>query len=387
MAGELGIPGLTGADEIGRGGTGVVYLSRHDVSGRAVAVKILDQIVLDDEGASRFRHDFVTIADATDDESVVTVLAVGVLPIGHPYLVLEYVSGESLGTILATGKLETSAAIHVLLDTCAAVDRIHAAGMVHGDITSNNVLLTAEGRARLSGFGIVEYFTGGSNSVALTISPVHAAPEVLAGKKRTPASDVWALGSVLLDAVSRTAPFGPRSAPNAELVARALDGRAPDYSAAPTSLHAVLGASLLRDPAMRCSAAKMTASLRAILEAPQAVAAPLQSEPPIAISTTVSRKYRPIPKGRGIFSDSPPPPIRRRVLGAAAAIVLVIGIFVTAVATRPTESDVDPRCGFVYDDVNGSHSSYSRFLAASGHHRRGRTDNDDPKRRNDNVRS
>ena len=207
MAAEPGIPGLTILKEIGRGGTGTVYRARHDASSRDVAVKVLDQIVLDDEEATAFKQNFARLAEFTDDPTIVTVLGLGVLPNGHPYLVLEYVDGGSLGAITATGTLDPEVAAAVMAEVGAAVDRLHQRGVVHGDITPDNVLLTKSGEPRLSGFGIAQHFALGPHSAALGVSPVHGAPEVLGGRHRSEAADVWALGSVLLEAVSRMAPL------------------------------------------------------------------------------------------------------------------------------------------------------------------------------------
>jgi serine/threonine protein kinase len=341
MANELGIPGLAGMKEIGRGGTGVVYRCQHVASRREVAVNVLDQIVLDDEEAATFKHDFAALADATDDPLLVTILAIGVLPSGNPYLVVDYVDGGSLAAITSTGTLDPDVAASILAEVCGAVERLHQRGMVHGDITPSNVLLTADGEPRLSGFGIAQYFSAGRHSAALSVSPVHGAPEVLAGRDRGAGSDVWALASVLMDTVCRSSPFGFGGAPGAELVAAALRGDEADYSSAPYGLRPILGAALVLDPSLRCSAGQLASSLRTVAGPRLDTTAGVLVEPSIAISTTPRGRIRVIPRNEGIFANSAPPPARRRVLGAVAALVIVFGLFVAAVATGPTEDPID----------------------------------------------
>ena len=341
MADELGIPGLSGARAIGRGSTGVVYRCRHVASRREVAVKVLDQIVLDDEEAAAFKTGFAALADATDDPLIVTILALGVLPAGHPYLVLDYIDGGSIAAITSTGTIDPDVAAAILAEVCAAVERLHQRGFVHGDITPSKVLLTSDGEPRLSGFGIAQYFSVGPHSAALSVSPVHGAPEVLGGHARAAGSDVWALASVLMDTVCRSSPFGFGGAPGAELVAAALRGDEADFTPAPVVLHPILGAALVRDPSLRCSAGQIASSLRTIAGPRLNVAAATLVEPSIAISTTPQGGVRPIPKNEGIFAKSAPPPARRRVLGAVAALVIVFGLFVAAVATRPAEDPID----------------------------------------------
>jgi len=347
MAGELDIPGLSSAQVVDRGGSGVVYRARHDAGGRDVAVKVLDQIVLDDAAASSFEEGFVVMADVTDDVSVVTVLAVGVLSVGYPYLVLDFIDGGSLASITHAGVLEPAVAAAVMTDVCAAVDRIHGAGFIHGDVTPHNVLLTSAGEVRLSGFGLAQHFGDGPHSAALSVSPAHAAPEVLVGHTRTPASDVWALASTLLEISTRTSPFGPLDTAGAELVSRSLGITEPDFSMAPVALQPVFAAALVRDPAGRCSAAHMARLLGSVAAAgvpfePVPEAEPVVvGVPSIAISTTPSGDNQPIPKSAGIFSDAQAPPGRRRVLGVVAALVIVFGLFVVAVSTRESERNID----------------------------------------------
>lgn len=177
--------------ELGRGGMGVVWLGRHELLGRDVAVKFMLQAVeADDPGFLMF------LAGA---RAASAVRHLGLTQIHHadviervPYLVMEYVDGFSAADLLDRfGLLSLEASLAIMRQVCDSVAELHDRSIVHRDIKPSNVLLDADGRAYVTDFGLTCLRPQGESRVAGT--PAYMAPEMLLGQI-SPRSDVYALG-------------------------------------------------------------------------------------------------------------------------------------------------------------------------------------------------
>jgi len=179
---------------LGQGGLADVYRADDERLGRPVAVKIArvgeDPVAVRERFAREAR-----IAARLSSPHIVAVYDAGEAD-GRPFLVMEYVAGPSLAEHLAQhGPLALGRAVVLVCDVLQALARAHALGVVHGDVTPANILLTPAGRAKLADFGAAS----GSSAPAGDVwgTPGYIAPEVLAGGARTPAADIFAVGALL----------------------------------------------------------------------------------------------------------------------------------------------------------------------------------------------
>jgi serine/threonine-protein kinase len=197
--------------ELGRGAVGVVHRGRSP-DGRVVAIKTFDQALAGDETfRARLAHE-ARVAREIVDTHLVRILEAGEDD-GHPYLVLEYLSGGSLAERLAGGPLGLEEMLRVVAEVAAGLDALHRSGIVHRDVKPSNVMFREDGSAALTDFGLAK---GAAYTVLTRPGQVlgtldYLAPELVRGGEATPASDVYALGCVAFQCLSGRPPFGDRS--------------------------------------------------------------------------------------------------------------------------------------------------------------------------------
>jgi eukaryotic-like serine/threonine-protein kinase len=197
-------------DEIGTGGMSTVYLAFDETLERPVAVKVLDSDISRDPNAlERFRREARTVAQLSHPH-VVMVIDAGEDE-GHPYIVFEHVSGETLKDRIRRGALPVSEAVAYAIEIGRALDVAHERQLVHRDIKPQNVLIDEEGRAKVTDFGIARsleldarQLTAAGRVVGTTD---YVSPEQALGQDVTPQSDVYSLGIVLYEMLTGEVPF------------------------------------------------------------------------------------------------------------------------------------------------------------------------------------
>ncbi len=205
------VPGYEVLRELGRGGMGVVYLARQEGLNRHVALKmILHGAHAGAEGLARFRAEAQAIA-RLQHPNIVQVYAVGEQD-GLPFFALELCPGGSLAQRFAAGPLPAEAAAGLVSRLARAVHAAHQAGIVHRDLKPANVLLAIDGTPKVSDFGLAKQLGAAGDqtrSGAILGTPNYMAPEQAAGHNRavTPATDVYALGAILYEALAGRPPF------------------------------------------------------------------------------------------------------------------------------------------------------------------------------------
>jgi eukaryotic-like serine/threonine-protein kinase len=204
--------------ELGRGAMGVVYQARDPQIDRLVAVKTVSLWGQEPDEEKEFRMRFMHEAQAAGrlhHAGIVSIFDVGENPENHdPYIVLEYVAGESLNRILAREKkLPLARALQLAEEIAEALDYAHAQGVIHRDIKPGNILVTAEGHPKIADFGIAKlnlaHFTLPGKVLG---TPAYMAPEQLAGEGVDGRSDLFALGVILYAMVTGHSPFQGNSA-------------------------------------------------------------------------------------------------------------------------------------------------------------------------------
>lgn len=245
--------------ELGRGAMGVVYKARDPQIDRMVAVKTVSMWRQEQEEETEFRMRFLNEAQAAGrlhHAGIVSIFDVGENPENKdPYIVLEYVSGESLSRIMARErKLPLARALQLAEEIAEALDYAHAQGVVHRDIKPGNILVTEDGHAKIADFGIAKlnlaHFTLPGRVMG---TPAYMAPEQLSGEGVDGRSDLFSLGVILYAMVTGHSPFQGNSATTVCFKVANREPVAPSAFdlAVPPELDEVISRSMAKDPEQR----------------------------------------------------------------------------------------------------------------------------------------
>ncbi len=247
---------------LGSGASGSVWLARDESNGLDVALKIVpregkagDRAEREAEAAARLRHERCLRAYGFGSDA------------GHVYIAYEYVGGRTLREAMRAGELRDADAVEAASQILDGLAHAHQRGIVHRDVKPTNVLLAdAEGvSVRLLDFGLAQ-FDEADTLTAVGDVPgtlAYISPERLRGEEAEPASDVWAVGILLWEALAGRHPFWgvplPQMAGAIEAGAPLLQADRPDL---PKRLLAAVDRALDPDPARRPSAASLAEELR-----------------------------------------------------------------------------------------------------------------------------
>lgn len=194
-------------DTVGRGGMGDVFKAEHELLGRIEAIKVLSKRRATPEAVARFEREIRAQAQL-DHPNLVRVTNAG-RDGGAYYLVMEYVPGLDLRRLIRrTGPLPVEAAVHVAIEVARGLDHAHRLGLVHRDIKPGNVLLTPDGRVKLTDLGLAWRLNeprgaGGPYDRRMVGTSDYLAPELLRDPMRImPVSDIYALGCTLYYAIT-----------------------------------------------------------------------------------------------------------------------------------------------------------------------------------------
>tara|TARA_B100000029_G_scaffold434289_2_gene447560 strand:- start:381 stop:2273 length:1893 start_codon:yes stop_codon:yes gene_type:complete len=235
----------------------VVYLGEDRVLKRAVAIKVMLPALAEDRNARlRFQREAEAVAGLRHP-GILQVFDYAAPENEDPFIVMEYVDGLTLKRFLDRyGPIVPEAAARIVSDMARGLQAAHEAGIVHRDLKPENVMLARDGRILLMDFGIAHIMgvTKLTLTGALVGSPAHMAPEVIEGADIGPASDIFALGTVLYYTLTNgELPFQGRT-PH-EVMKRILEGDFPDVRHAEPlvgqELSAIIQNCMARNPADR----------------------------------------------------------------------------------------------------------------------------------------
>ena len=334
--------------ELGRGAMGVVYKARDPQIDRIVAVKTVSMWGQEREGETDFRMRFLNEAQAAGrlhHAGIVSIFDVGESPENKdPYIVLEYVSGESLNKVLAREKkLALPRALQVAEEIAEALDYAHTQGVVHRDIKPGNILLTEDGHAKIADFGIAKlnlaHFTLPGKVMG---TPAYMAPEQLSGEGVDRRSDLFSLGVILYAMVAGHSPFQGNSATT---VCFKVANREPVAASAfdlalPPELDQVISSAMAKDPGQRYQTgaefAEDIRQLQQVFEAGSTTSS-LRAVTSTVTKSTSTRTRRMSPGISGLHSAAEmnqaeelfrnafrKSPIQTLVMGAALFVLLLI---------------------------------------------------------------
>ena len=207
--------------ELGRGAMGIVYKARDPKINRVVAVKTISLAGQPPEEELEYRERFFREAEAAGRLShpgIVTIFDVGEEPETHaPYIVMEFVAGQSLDKVLLAhddNKLSPDAALQVTLELAEALDCAHGQGVVHRDLKPANILVTEDGHVKIADFGVAKLNLANQTSGGGRVfgTPAYMSPEQLGGQAVDGRSDLFSLGVVLYTVLTGYRPFQGNSA-------------------------------------------------------------------------------------------------------------------------------------------------------------------------------
>ncbi len=195
-------------DVLGRGGMGCVYLARHTELGRQIALKVLTHV--SEQRLQRFQREARAIAGLKHPH-LITLYEVGHWR-GLPFLAMEYVAGEELGTFMAR-EPSLKLKVGLLAQACFAVEEMHRQGIVHRDLKPGNILVQSEPfEVKVLDFGLALSTDGDEATLTKTGdvvgTPAYMSPEQAEGRSDLDArSDVYALGAILYELLTGRRPF------------------------------------------------------------------------------------------------------------------------------------------------------------------------------------
>jgi predicted Ser/Thr protein kinase len=199
--------------KLGSGGMSTVYLARDETLDRPVAIKMMHREISEQpDHLERFNQEARSVAKVSHP-NVVTVIDAGE-DAGRPYIVLEYVEGETLKQrIRREGPLDSRDATAIAIEIARGLAVAHARRLVHRDIKPQNVLIEPSGRAKLTDFGISRQLEqDGMTATGRVVGTTdYVSPEQALGKSVDPRSDIYSLGIVLFEMLTGNVPFEAES--------------------------------------------------------------------------------------------------------------------------------------------------------------------------------
>ncbi|HVK14212.1 MAG TPA: serine/threonine-protein kinase [Gemmataceae bacterium] len=275
------VPGYEIERVLGSGGMGVVYLARDTRLDRPVALKMVRyRPGPPNHDDWRFESEGVSVA-ALQHPNIVQIYETGWVG-GQPYLAFEYVPGGTLAQHLEARPVPPRRAAELMVRLAEAVGHAHQKGVIHRDLKPANVLLTAAGEPKVADFGLAKrlHADGGHTQTgAILGSPCYMAPEQAEGRAAAvgPATDVYALGTVLYEMLTGRPPFNGTSVLEIIDHVRTLDPVPPKdlQPEVPTDLQTVCLKCLAKAPADRyASAAELADDLGRFLKGEPVTARP-----------------------------------------------------------------------------------------------------------------
>ncbi len=352
---------------------GAVYLAEHPFMGRKAAIKVLRREFAEDRSlVERFMNE-ARAANAIRHPNIIDIIDVGRMPSGIPYLMMEFLEGESLSQRIQRGNVPIHEALDIILQTTSALAAAHAKGIVHRDLKPDNLYLVPDDaapggiRVKVLDFGIAKLrddMSGGmakTQAGALMGTPPYMSPEQCRGVTEAVdhRTDVYAMGIILFEMLCGAPPFmgeGWGDVVLAHLTKPPPSARSQNPNI-PESLEVVIMKALAKDPAQRfASATDMRAALRAVTGIntfPPRSTGTMASMPgpatmPPKQPTTFRTATGEMTSGNPTMAESPgalrSKSKRGVVIGAvaAAATIGIVGFFVASGGKQPATAVTAP---------------------------------------------
>jgi serine/threonine-protein kinase len=246
---------------IGVGANSQVARAFDPLIARTVAIKLFPTQLAHGEARNRFVQE-ARVVGQISHPAIIALHDMGVdEPTQTPYLVMEYVQGQSLEKLLEKGSIPFPRACAWVAEVATALAIAHRKGVIHGDVKPANILITDDDRVKLTDFGMARLASRDSKDTPLLGSPAYWCPEQIVGKPQDARSDIFSLGVVLYELVTGRRPFDADSLQG--ICSRILSSTPLPASHAnpsiPAALNEVIASCLTKDPNQRCATAEVLA--------------------------------------------------------------------------------------------------------------------------------
>ena len=257
---------------LGKGGMGAVYKVRDKVLDKVFAIKVLNKELVEDSTSIRRFQQEAQAASALTNPNLVAVYDFGVGQLGCPYMVMDYLDGQSLQDLLKKkGFLDAPEALDIFIQATEAISAAHERGVIHRDIKPSNIILLKGDNGgyfvKIVDFGVAKVLPSQKKAVAnltqtgdIFGSPLYMSPEQCQGNKQDARSDIYALGCVMYEALTGIQPFAAEN-PIKTILRHINDNPKPILSLPedfkiPKDLDALIMRCLEKDPDHRIQTAK-----------------------------------------------------------------------------------------------------------------------------------
>jgi Tol biopolymer transport system component/predicted Ser/Thr protein kinase len=196
-------------EKLGEGGMGVVYKAHDTTLDRDVALKFLpSQFTASEEDRTRFVRE-AKAASSLDHPNICTVYEAGQSPEGQMFIAMAYYAGPSLKEVIANGRMSVEEALRIGIQVAEALKAADAKGIVHRDVKPGNIIITADGVAKLVDFGLASQaeWSKLTRSQSTLGTAAYMTPEQATGEGADHRSDLWSLGVILYEMIAGKLPF------------------------------------------------------------------------------------------------------------------------------------------------------------------------------------
>ena len=319
---------------LGAGGMGNVYLAQDSLLNRKVAIKLLPISLSYDK---QFRVRFIReaqLASALEHSNICTVYEVGEFS-GRHFIAMQYVEGETLKEVIGERSMKLDSLLSISLQVADALAAAHSQGIIHRDIKSSNIMITARGQAKVLDFGLAKLIESGgvgeesglTQTGAMMGTPSYMSPEQARGERVDSRSDIFSFGVVMYEMATGREAFKRKS--RAETLNTVINE--PHRPAGELNKEVPVQLSAVIDRALAKEVRERYQSIGGLIEELRQVAQ--------AAGVTVSSLHYIAPKPRGFVGYS-----KRAggLIGLAAALLVVVGGMLWYSLSRPTSKNLPP---------------------------------------------
>jgi len=319
----ISIPGYRIVDTLGSGGMAIVYRAEEEKLGRTVAIKVLlEHFSLDEEFRKRFFNEARVMARLSHPNLVTLI---DYIEFGERLaLVMEFVDGKTLDKVIGeeVGPIPWEKALPVFRQVLHGASYAHRRGIVHRDLKPSNVIMSDEGHAKITDFGIAKI--AGEKGLTRTGirkpgTLLYMAPEVVQGSSASPASDVYSLGMTLYEMLSGNMPLEGSDTSELNMMLRIVKQELPDprefYPHIPQWLVDIVSRCVAKDPSRRYSTCA---------ELEQALDAGAEGEGVAPVAASAAKANPDQSNRRGVMSRLPKWLLP--AAGGAAAVAVVLAL-------------------------------------------------------------
>ena len=250
-------------ETLGVGATSRVVRGFDPMIGRQLAIKLFRSELAIGEARERFLREARVVGQLTHP-NIITLHDMGIEESTQtPYLVMEFIDGRPLDRLLEKGTLPLPRACAWIAHAAEALDVAHTRGVIHGDVKPANILITTDGKVKLTDFGMARVAKRDTGDSPLLGTPAYWCPEQIMGRPQDARSDIFSLGVVLYEMVTGTRPFEADSLQG--ICNRVLSSTVTMPSqlqpSVPASFDEIIAACLTKNPEARLSSGEKLAQM------------------------------------------------------------------------------------------------------------------------------